>query len=93
MRGRAAMVWSPGGLGACCSHNPDDRCTLHPSRDGRLCKGPQCSTAHACRLTPREAVLRFVIRRLETVHSDALDQESLFGSRAQVTRPCPTAVS
>ena len=37
-----------------------------------------------CRLTPREAVLRFVIRRLEIVRSDASEQESLFGSRAQV---------
>ena len=45
------------------------------------------------RLTPREAVLRFVIRRLETVQSDALQQECLFASRAQVTRPHAFAVS
>ena len=33
---------------------------------------------------PREAVLRLVTRRLETVRSDALQQASLFWSRAQV---------
>lgn len=41
-----------------------------------------CSCAR--RLTPREAVLRFVIRRLESVCSDAIDQQALFGSRTQV---------
>ena len=45
---------------------------------------PEIAAVVSRRLMPREAVLKLITRRLETVRSDALHQASLFESRAQV---------